>query len=348
MAVVVERDASDLHLTAGAAPTLREHGLLTPLAGHPKLRADEIDRLVRSILTPVQQAEFALSNELDLAYSPLEGRARFRINVYRQRGAVGAAFRLIPSHVRPLDVLGLPPVVATFAQLARGLVLVCGPTGSGKSTTLASLLDLANRSRSAHILTIEDPIEYVHDHARSIVNQREVGADTASFAEALKRGLREDPDIILVGELRDLETTSVALTAAETGHLVLATLHTQDAAQTVDRLIDIFPPYQQQQIRTQVASTLRGVVCQSLVPLRSGEGRALAAEVMVVTPAIRALIRDGKTHQVGSAMQTGGDTGMVTFDASLAQLVRSERITRAAAIDLSHDATSFKLLLGRA
>jgi twitching motility protein PilT len=269
------------------------------------------------------------------------------VNVFRQKGAVAAAFRHIPRNIRGVEQLGLPAAVADFAYLSRGLVLVTGPTGSGKSTTLAGLLDLANRSRAGHIVTIEDPIEYIHEHRKCIVNQREVGSDTANFAEALKRALRQDPDIILIGELRDLETTSVALTAAETGHLVLATLHTQDAAQTIDRLIDIFPAGQQQQIRVMVASTLQGVVCQALVPMASGAGRALAAEVMVVTPAIRALVREGKTHQIASAMQTGGDSGMVTFDSSLARLVETGQVSRRVALDLAHDVVGFKRLIGR-
>ena len=345
LAAVVEIDASDVHLTLGAAPAIRHHGLLSPLDGYPPLAADDIERLVMPILSDAQRRQFEATNEFDLAYS-LGEQARFRVNVYRQKGALGAAFRHIPRTIRGIEQIGLPAAVADFAYLSRGLVLVTGPTGSGKSTTLAGLLDLANRSRSGHIVTIEDPIEYLHEHRKCIVNQREVGSDTATFAEALKRALRQDPDIILIGELRDLETTSVALTAAETGHLVLATLHTQDAAQTIDRLIDIFPAGQQQQIRVMVASTLQGVVCQALVPLANGMGRALAAEVMVVTPAIRALIREGKTHQIASAMQTGGDAGMVTFDTSLARLVESDQISRRVALDLAHDVAGFKRLIG--
>jgi len=344
LATVVSRDASDLHLTLDAPPTIREHGALVALPGHPPLSGDHIERLVHSILTPAESLQYEQTNELDFAYS-LAGQARFRVNLYRQRGSVGAAFRHIPRQMRSLAELGVPPVVAGFAALPRGLVLVTGPTGSGKTTTLASLLDVANQTRSAHIMTIEDPIEYLHTHQRCIVNQRQVGSDTASFAEALKRGLRQDPDIILVGELRDLETTSVALTAAETGHLVLASLHTQNAAQTVDRLIDIFPAHQQHQVRAQVAGTLQGVVCQTLVPVRLGSGRALAAAVMVVTTGIRALILTGKTHQIESAMQTGGDSGMVTFDASLAHLVRTHQIDHATAFGLANDVAGLKLLL---
>jgi twitching motility protein PilT len=343
---VIAARASDLHLTVNAPPTVRVHGTLRPLRGYPTLAAEDIELLVSGLLSAEQSAEFARSNEIDMAFS-LRGEDRFRVNVYRQRGATGAALRHIPNEIRQLAELGLPGVVSSFAHLARGLVLVTGPTGSGKSTTLAGLLDLANRTRAAHIMTIEDPIEYVHEHKRGIVNQREVGTDTFSFPEALRRGLRQDPDIILVGELRDLETTSVALTAAETGHLVLGTLHTQNAAQTVDRLIDIFPPHQQHQVRVQMAATLQGVVCQALVPLASGQGRALAAEVMVVNSAIRSLIREGKTHQITSAMQTGGDTGMVTFDASLAWLVQTDQITQRVALDLAHDPAGLRQLIGR-
>ena len=346
LAAVVEVDASDLHMTVGAPPTARHHGLLVPLDGYPPMTAEDIEGLVSSILNDNQRRQFQETNELDLAYA-LGTSARFRVNVFRQKGAVAAAFRHIPRNIRGVEQLGLPGAVADFAYLSRGLVLVTGPTGSGKSTTLAGLLDLANRSRAGHIVTIEDPIEYIHEHRKCIVNQREVGSDTANFAEALKRALRQDPDIILIGELRDLETTSVALTAAETGHLVLATLHTQDAAQTIDRLIDIFPAGQQQQIRVMVASTLQGVVCQALVPLATGSGRALAAEVMVVTPAIRALVREGKTHQIASAMQTGGDSGMVTFDSSLARLVETGQVARRVALDLAHDVVGFKRLIGR-
>lgn len=343
--LVVDLDASDLHLTVGAAPMVRLHGGLTALEGFPTLTAAAIERLIFAILSTEQRARFDEDHELDLAYG-LGDRARFRVNVYRQKSMIGAAFRHIPRTVRGIEQLGLPPAVAEFAHLPRGLVLVTGPTGSGKSTTLAGLLNLANRSRAGHIVTIEDPIEYLHEHQQCIINQREVGTDTTSFAEALKRALRQDPDIILIGELRDLETTSVALTAAETGHLVLATLHTQDAAQTIDRLIDIFPAGQQQQIRVMVASTLQGVVCQALVPLASGTGRALAAEVMVVTPAIRALIREGKTHQIASVMQTSGANGMVTFDSSLAELVSTDQISRRVALDLAHDVPGFKRLVG--
>jgi twitching motility protein PilT len=253
--------------------------------------------------------------------------------MYRQRDSVGAAFRLIPFEIKKLEDLGIPPGIANFAMLPRGFVLVTGPTGSGKSTTLAAIVDLANRNRRDHIMTVEDPIEFLHSHQSCVVNQREVGEDTHSFANALKHVLRQDPDIIMVGEMRDLETISVALTAAETGHLVFATLHTQDAAQTIDRVIDVFPPHQQQQVRVQLAGSLQGIVCQTLARTVDGRGRVVATEVLVATPAIRNLIREGKTHQIYSMLQAGGRYGMVTMDMSLAQLVKSHRISLDAAIE---------------
>ena len=261
---------------------------------------------------------------------------------------MGAAFRLIPQEIKPLEALGIPPQVSSLARLPRGFVLVTGPTGSGKSTTLASMVDLANREREDHIMTVEDPIEFLHSHKRCLVNQREVGEDTKSFANALKHVLRQDPDIILVGELRDLETISIALTAAETGHLVFATLHTQDAPQTVDRVIDVFPTNQQQQIRVQLAGALQGVVCQQLVPTADGNGRVVGVEIMMATPAVRNLIRDGKTHQVYSAMQAGGRHGMQTMDQSLADLVRRGYIGYDKALERCHHAEDFNRLCGRA
>ncbi|MCW2528806.1 MAG: Twitching motility protein, partial [Pseudonocardiales bacterium] len=293
---VVNMGGSDLHLTAGIAPCVRLHGSLAPLPDWDALTSIDTELMMRSALSEEQWKQFELDQELDTAY-PVPGVSRFRVNVYRQRGSVGAAFRTIPHAIPALEDLGMPPGVETFSQLTRGLVLITGPTGSGKSTTLASLLDMANRTRAGHIVTIEDPIEYVHTHQRCVVNQREVGNDTAGFAVALKHALRQDPDIILVGELRDFETTSVAVTAAETGHLVLATLHTQSAAQTIDRLIDIYPPHQQQQIRSQLANCLQGVVTQARAPTTDGKGRVAICEVMVVTPAIRNLIREDKVHQ---------------------------------------------------
>src|SRR6202012_2689948 len=271
----------------------------------------------------------------------------FRVNIYRQRDSLGAAFRIIPYEIKALEELGVPPSVANFAMMPRGFVLVTGPTGSGKSTTLASLVDLANRQRRDHIMTVEDPIEFLHRHKSCLVNQREVGEDTWSFQNALKHVLRQDPDIILVGEMRDLETISVALTAAETGHLVFATLHTQDAAQTIDRIIDVFPPHQQGQVRSQLAATLQGVVCQTLVKKASGKGRVVATEVLIATPAVANLIREGKTYQIASAMQAGGDLGMHTMDRPLADLVNAGVITQRAALDKAQDVESIKQLIHR-
>nr|WP_231126936.1 type IV pilus twitching motility protein PilT [Motilibacter aurantiacus] len=347
LVATLDLGASDLHLTAGARPALRVDGELRQIEGQPVLKPAVLQQAVYGILTQRQRERLEETLELDLAYS-MPGRARFRVNVYRQRDSLGAVFRTIPFQIRPLEQLNVPPAVAGFAALERGFVLVTGPTGSGKSTTLAALLDLANRTRSDHIMTVEDPIEFLHSHQRCLVNQREVGEDTKSFQDALKHVLRQDPDIILVGELRDLETIGVALTAAETGHLVLATLHTQDAAQTIDRLIDVFPPHQQQQVRTQLAGALQGVVCQTLVKRADGAGRTVAAEVLVVTPAVRNMIRDGKTHQIYSAMQAGAAHGMQSLDQSLAQLVRQGTVTYDTALEKCHNVEDFKRLAGRA
>ena len=302
--------------------------------------------MLYTVLTQRQREVFEANLELDFAYA-LPGRARFRVNLYRQRDSVGAAFRVIPTEVKPLEHLGLPSSVAGFAALPRGFVLVTGPTGSGKSTTLASLVDLANRTRREHIMTVEDPIEFLHKHKSCLVNQREVGQDTHSFSNALKHALRQDPDIIMVGEMRDLETISVALTAAETGHLVFATLHTQDAAQTIDRVIDVFPPSQQQQVRVQLAGALQGILSQQLCRTADGTGRALAAEVLVATPAIRNLIREGKTHQVYSALQAGAAHGMSTMDQHLAALVRAGRVGYEVAAEKCHHKADLDRLLGR-
>jgi len=303
--------------------------------------------MMYAVLTQKQREKFEEVLELDFAYA-VPGKARFRVNLYKQRDAVGAAFRLIPFEIKPLEELGVPTSVANFPMLPRGFVLVTGPTGSGKSTTLASLVDLANRNRRDHIMTVEDPIEFLHRHKSSLVNQREVGEDTWSFQNALKHVLRQDPDIILVGEMRDLETISVALTAAETGHLVFATLHTQDAAQTIDRVIDVFPPHQQQQIRVQLAGALQGVVCQTLAKTADGRGRAVATEVLVATPAVRNLIREGKTHQIYSALQAGAKHGMHTMDQHLAELVKSGRITYDTGMEKCHHIEDFTRLCGRA
>ena len=318
-----------------------------PLEGYGALTPPELQRILYGAITQVQRERFERDLELDFSYS-LPGRARFRGNLYRQRDAVGAAFRLIPFEIKSLESLGLPPIVSTFAQFPRGFVLVTGPTGSGKSTTLASLVDLANRTRHDHIMTVEDPIEFLHRHKSCLVNQREIGEDTQSFSQALKHVLRQDPDIILVGEMRDLETIQVALTAAETGHLVFATLHTQDAAQTVDRIIDVFPPHQQQQVRQQLAGTLQGVVCQTLAKTADGQGRVVAAEVLTVTPAVRNLIREGKTHQMYSVMQAGSQHGMQTLDQHLADLARTGRITYETGLEKAHHIEDFNRLAGRA
>jgi len=344
---MLDRGASDLHLTSAAKPTIRVSGELVPLDDFEVLTPPVLQRVVYAILTQAQRLKFEEQLELDFAYS-LPGRARFRVNVYRQRDAVGAAFRVIPFEIKTLESLGIPPSVSNFASLPRGFVLVTGPTGSGKSTTLASLVDLANRTRHDHIMTVEDPIEFLHRHKSCLVNQREVGEDTWSFSNALKHVLRQDPDIILVGEMRDLETISVALTAAETGHLVFATLHTQDAAQTIDRIIDVFPPHQQTQVRAQLAMALQGVVCQTLARSADGHGRVVATEVLVVTPAVRNLIREGKTHQIYSVMQAGAAHGMHTLDQHLAELVRTRRITYETGVEKCHHIEDFNRLCGRA
>ena len=333
--------ASDLHLAAGSRPMVRVHGELHPLVDFPVLTPAALEGPVLELLDDRQRARFAETMELDFAHS-LPGRARFRVNVYRQRASVGAAFRLIPFDIRPLEDLGIPASIGEFATLPRGLVLVTGPTGSGKSTTLAAIIDRANRTRRDHIMTVEDPIEFLHSHRSCLVNQREVGVDTWSFAAALKQVLRQDPDIILVGELRDLETISVALTAAETGHLVFATLHTQDAAQTVDRIVDVFPADQQAQVRVQLAGVLQGVVCQTLCRTADGKGRVVATEVLVTTPAIRNLIRENKTAQITSAMQAGAQHGMHTLDQHLAELVRTGAITVAQAQEKSPNALAHR------
>jgi twitching motility protein PilT len=343
---VLDRGGSDLHISADAAPLIRVDGSLKPIDGLQPWSAEQTQRVLTAIMSSPQRAAFERELELDFAYT-LSENARFRVNVYQQRGAMGAAFRLIPTEIKSLDMLGVPDSVGRFASLPRGLVLVTGPTGSGKSTTLAALIDLANSTRSDHIMTVEDPIEFLHRNKKSLVNQREVGGDTHSFAAALKHVLRQDPDIILVGEMRDLETVSVALTAAETGHLVFATLHTQDAPQTVDRVIDVFPPFQQEQVRAQLAATLQGVVCQTLVPRASGSGRVVATEVMIATPAVANLIREGKTHQIPTAMQAGRGLGMHTMDQHLAELVKAGTISYDAALEKVHDAEEFARLTGR-
>ncbi|MCS7172182.1 MAG: type IV pilus twitching motility protein PilT [Armatimonadetes bacterium] len=346
----VDNQASDLHLTAGVPPTLRVWGRLVPLAHYPVLTPEDTYQLAYSMMNAFQKQKFERTWELDLSYG-VSGLGRFRVNVYRQRGAVGVAIRVIPHQIPRIEDLNLPPVLVELTRRPRGLILVTGPTGQGKSTTLAAMIDRINEERSCHIVTIEDPIEYLHEHKRSIVNQRELGFDTQSFPNALRAVLREDPNVIMVGEMRDLETIALALTAAETGHLVLATLHTGTAAQSVDRIVDVFPPHQQQQIRVQLANVLEAVISQQLLPnqmflrrygsperlaaARRGSGvhtvprtwptleevgRVPAVEVMIATPAIRNLIREGKTHQIDAAIQTGHQHGMQTMDQSLRDL----------------------------
>ena len=341
---VVAKKASDLHITAGAAPMLRLRGGLMPIEGAPRMTATDTREIIYTILNGSQRQRLETDWQLDFAYS-IPGHARFRVNTYFQRGTIGAAFRLIPAETVPIEQLGLPPVIRGFASKPRGIVLVTGPTGSGKSTTLASIINEINETRDEHIMTIEDPIEFLHRHKNCIVNQREIGSDAQSFAMALKAALRQDPDVILVGEMRDMETIGTALTAAETGHLVFATLHTQDAPQTVDRIIDVFPPSQQGQVRSQLAIGLQGIVTQTLVPTADGKGRAVAAEVLVPTPGIRNLIREGKTHQIYSMIQTGGAHGMQTMDASLASLVRAGRITEEMAITRSSSPEELRKLV---
>lgn len=341
---VVTQGASDLHMTVNAPPMLRVNGSLQPAGSNQPWSREKLGAALLSILSPSQKEVFEKSLELDFAYT-ISSDARFRVNIYQQRGSMGGAFRIIPTELQQLKALGVPETVGNFAQLARGLVLVTGPTGSGKSTTLAALIDLVNSTRADHIVTVEDPIEFLHNHKKSIVNQREVGTDTHSFAAALKHVLRQDPDVILIGELRDLETISVALTAAETGHLVFATLHTQDAPQTIDRVIDVFPPHQQGQVRAQLAATLQGVLCQTLVKRADGKGRAVATEVLVATSAISNLIREGKTYQIVSMMQAGRAQGMHTMDQHLAELVKAGTVTYEAARGKAHDLDGLDRLL---
>jgi len=342
---LVEMGGSDLHVTAGSPPQVRINGSLVPLDDIGMLKPAPLRAMIYEILTVRQKQEFEEYRELDCSH-PLPHIGRFRVNVFFQRGSVGAVMRAIPNEIVSLTKLGMPPVVSDFAQLTRGMVLVTGPTGSGKSTTLASLIDLINSTRPDHIMTVEDPIEFIHRHKMSIVNQREVGSDTISFAKALKHALRQDPDVILVGEMRDLETIATAITAAETGHLVFATLHTQDAPKSVERMIDVFPSHQQQQVRVQLASSLQAVLAQQLLPKMGGHGRIAAVETMVVTPAIRNQIREGKVHQIATAMQAGGKYGMQTMDQALANLVKENLVDYRAAMERAHDLEGFNTLLG--
>ena len=340
----INKEASDLHVTVGLPPMVRVNGEVEPL-DYPPFTANVTRDLVYDVLSNDQRQRLENDWELDFSYS-LPRIARFRVNVFFQRGSLGAVFRAIPHELMSLGELGLPKVIEDMTEKPRGLVLVTGPTGSGKSTTLAAMIDKINETRNEHIMSVEDPIEFLHRHKRCIINQREVNQDTKSFAQALKHVLRQDPDVILVGEMRDLETISLAVTAAETGHLVFGTLHTQDAPQTVDRIIDVFPPHQQHQVRTQLANALQGVMTQTLIPRRDGQGRVVACEVLVPTPGVRNLIREGKNHQIYSAMQTGGKFGMQTMDSALVDLVRRGLISREEAEKRSSHPDELRRLAG--
>jgi len=342
---LVQFGGSDLHLTAGAAPTVRVRGEMVAIDGVDKLTPHQLRDTLYGVLTERQRKTYEENLELDFAYA-IPGHARFRVNIFQQRDSLGAVMRVIPWDIKSLEDLGLPAVVDSFTSLKRGLLLVTGPTGSGKSTTLAAVLDKINRTRRGHIMTVEDPVEFLHQHRGCLVNQREIGQDTHSFRSALKHVLRQDPDVILVGELRDLETISVALTAAETGHLVLATLHTQSAQDTISRIVDVFPADQQQQIRTQLAATLQAVVCQTLCPTVDGAGRVAAIEVMVCNSGIRAMIRDGKLQQIQGALQAGAKDGMKTLNSHLAELVRTNRISFETALATCADRDDFLTLAG--
>ncbi len=332
--ILVERKGSDLHISAGSPPRIRVDGALRPL-DMPILAPDETQKVIFSILDNDQIAKFEREKELDMSFG-IQGIGRFRVNVFYQRGAVGTAIRVIPYNIKTFDELGLPKTVCEkLCQLPRGLILVTGATGSGKSTTLASMINYINESYEGHIITIEDPIEFVHKNKKCLVNQREVGPDTHGFGEALKHVLRQDPDVVLIGEMRDIETIEMGLTLAETGHLTFATLHTSDCTQTINRIIDVFPANQQSQVRTQLSFVLEGVFCQQLLRVASGRGRALAAEIMLPTPGIRANIRDDKIHQVYSAIQTGGKEGMMTMNMSLFTLYAQGKITKETAFEYS-------------
>jgi twitching motility protein PilT len=343
---LVELNGSDLHITTETPPQVRVHGHLRRLE-HPTLLPAETKQLIYSVLTDAQKKRFEEAKELDFSFG-IKGLARFRCNVFNQRGAVGAVYRLIPEKIRSFGDLGLPQVLATLAERPRGLVLVTGPTGSGKSTTLAAMIDKINAERHDHILTIEDPIEYIHQHKSCLVNQREIHSDTDSFSNALRAALREDPDIVLIGEMRDLETVEAALKIAETGHLTFGTLHTNSAAQTINRIIDIFPASQQSQIRTQLSLVLEGIVCQALLPKADGQGRVASLEILIPTPAIRNLIRDDKVHQIYGAMQTGQEKlGMQTANQSLASLYMKKLITLEMAMNASSNRDELQDMINR-
>jgi twitching motility protein PilT len=342
---MIEREASDLHVTAGERPKLRVDGDIVNSSVEHMLTPKDTLQLAYSVLTEQQKKRFEFEDELDFSFG-IQNLARFRGNVFKQRGCVAMVLRMIPFSVRTFEDLGLPPVVAKLAERPRGLILVTGPTGSGKSTTLAAMIDKINKDRKGHIITVEDPIEFIHRHQNCIVNQREIGTDTKSFAAALKYALREDPDIILVGEMRDLETIAAALTIAETGHLVLATLHTNSAAESINRIIDVFPSTQQSQVRAQLAFVLEGVLTQTLLQRSRGKGRVMACEIMVATPAIRALIRDDKIHQIYSAMQSGKKHGMQTMNDALYQMYMNREVTKDECLRAASDANEFLRQIG--
>jgi len=343
---VIEIGASDMHIVVGAPPMIRLNGELEPLPGYPSLKPEDTQEIIYTVMNEEQVAAFESEKECDLSFG-IDGLSRFRLNVYRDRGSVVGAFRAIPFAISTFQELGLPRVVADFAFRPVGLVLVCGPTGSGKSTTLAAIIDRINRERNSHIITVEDPIEFLHSHQQSVVNQREVHADTKSFAAALKYVLRQDPDVILIGEMRDPETISAALTTAETGHLAFATLHTNDALQTINRIVDVFPSAQQDQIRTQLSFVLEGVLVQQLVPRSDGMGRALAMEIMVPNTAIRSLIRSQKLEQIPSMIEIGTGEGMMTMNQSLYRLMRRGVITMDTALKRTSDPSGLQRLIDK-
>ena len=343
LAVAKEAGASDVHITVGIPPKMRVNGNLITIGNEKLLPADTLEMAIH-VMNEKQRQHFEEHGELDMSFA-IMGEGRYRVNIFRQRGSIAMAFRIVDTVIPEPEKLGVPRSVIDLYTRKRGLILVTGPTGSGKSTTLAAIIDKLNTNREAHVITLEDPIEYLHTHKKSIVNQREIGLDTNSYVNALRAALREDPDVILVGEMRDFDTISVAITAAETGHLVLSTLHTIGAASTVDRVIDVFPPHQQQQIRVQLANVLEAVISQQLIPTADGKGRVAAFEVLHTNPAVRNLIREGKTHQLASVMQTNKKAGMMTMDDSIYTLYSEYRITRESAIQFAQDPENMNLKL---
>lgn len=340
---IVRKNASDLHLQVGLPPMMRVDGALTPFSRYSQLNAEEVEQLVFAILDDDQRKILIKDKEFDFSFA-FGDLGRFRVNAFHEKGNLAASLRLIPTQIKTISELGLPPAIQSFADYPRGLILVTGPTGSGKSTTLAALIDKINSEKAQHIITIEDPIEFTHKSKRSAIVQREVHYDTYSFSAALRSSLRQDPDVVLIGEMRDLETISAAITIAETGHLVFATLHTNSAAQSIDRMIDVFPPHQQPQVRSQLANILQGICAQRLVPAIGG-GRVVAAEIMVANPAIRNIIREGKTHQLDTVIQTGADQGMQTMDRTLVKMVQSGIVTYDNAREFAVDLVEFERLM---